>query len=91
MRTRPDIALLVLAVVALLADLACVLTGRTAPDLFGNLALMAFSAAAGLSIPAAKAPTANVPSREQTPAALELPATLEREAVLRTYSGPVVP
>lgn len=85
MRTRPDLALLVLAVVALLADLACVLTGHTAPDLFGNLALAAFSAAAGLSLPAAKAPAANVPSREQTPDALE------RDAVLRTYSGPVEP
>jgi hypothetical protein len=88
MRTRPDIALLVLAVVALLADLACVLTGRTAPDLFGNLALMAFSAAAGLSLPAAKAPAA--PAVQQL---VDVPDRINPRGLPaeRPYSGPVVP
>lgn len=75
MSFRADLALLGLAVVGVLADLACVLTGHTPPSLFEQVALAGLTGAAGVAqiVPARPAAAAVVP--EATAAA--------------GYSGPI--
>jgi hypothetical protein len=46
---RADLALLGLAVVGVLSDLACVLTGHPAPALFEQVALAGLAGAAGVA------------------------------------------
>lgn len=53
MSFRADLALLGLAAVSLLADLACVLTGHPAPELFQTVTLAGLTGAAGIALPPA--------------------------------------
>lgn len=57
---RADLALLALAVVGVLSDLACVLTNHTPPGLFEQIALAGLTGAAGIAVqptqPPASAP-----------------------------------
>lgn len=46
---RADLALLGLAVIALLSDLACILTNHTPPALFEQIALAGLTGAAGVA------------------------------------------
>lgn len=48
---RSDLALVVLAVVGVVADLACVLTGHHPPALFEQVAIAGLTGAAGVSLP----------------------------------------
>lgn len=82
MRTfRADLALLGLAVVGVLADLACVLTGHPAPELFQTVALAGLTGAAGVALP----PSNLVP---QAPAPAPAPAP-SAAADVAGISGPV--
>jgi hypothetical protein len=49
---RSDLALLGLAVVGVLAQLACVLTGHPVPDVFSQITLVGLGGAAGIALPA---------------------------------------
>lgn len=98
---RSDLALIGLAVVGVLADLACVLTGHPAPALFEQVALAGLTGAAGVSLPlrasssasdtAAAGSTQALVSYQaapvvQTPAA-QVPQS--PAAVVQPYTGPV--
>lgn len=65
MSFRADLALLGLAAVSLLADLACVLTGHPAPDLFQTVTLAGLTGAAGIALP----PSSLTPQQPAAPAA----------------------
>jgi hypothetical protein len=73
---RADLALLGLAVVGVLSDLACVLTGHPAPALFEQVALAGLAGAAGVAqaVPKTTTTTAAADGGSQEPAG---------------YSGPV--
>ena len=58
---RADLALIILAVVALLAELACVLTGHPIPGLFDQVALGGLAGAAGLALPGRTPPKGDPP------------------------------
>jgi hypothetical protein len=77
---RADLALLGLVVVAVLSDLACILTGHTPPALFEQIALAGLTGAAGVAqLPApATVPTAPAPAAD-TP----------QQVTAAGYSGPV--
>ena len=77
MSFRADLALLGLAVVGVLSDLACVLTGHTPPGLFEQVALAGLTGAAGV----AQAVPGHLPAQASAPAAEASPAA--------DYSGPV--
>jgi hypothetical protein len=51
---RADLALLGLAAVGVLAELACVLTGHQAPGLFQEVTLAGVAGAAGVALPAGR-------------------------------------
>jgi hypothetical protein len=51
MSLRADLALLGLAVLGVLANLACVLTGHPAPAIFDQVTLAGLTAAAGVALP----------------------------------------
>lgn len=53
---RADLALVGLAVVGVLADLACILTGHPAPSLFGQVTIAGLAGAAGIATPTNKGP-----------------------------------
>lgn len=74
---RADLALCGLAVVGVLADLACVLTGHTPPGLFEQVALAGLTGAAGVAqiVPGNTAGSSSSPTSAAAPA--------------RDYSGPV--
>lgn len=76
---RADLALLGLATVGVLADLACVLTGHQAPGLFEQVALAGLTGAAGVA--------QIVPGAVQAPPTLPAPAADAPAAA--DYSGPV--
>jgi hypothetical protein len=79
---RADLALLGLAVVGVLSDLACVLTGHTPPGLFEQVALAGLTGAAGVA--------QIVPGTAQTPASVPAPAAAVPEASpVADFSGPV--
>lgn len=80
---RSDLALLGLAVVGVLADLACVLTNHTPPALFENVALAGLTGAAGVALPL-RAASSN-PGAADAPA----PATYQASAAPAPYQGPV--
>lgn len=67
---RADLALLGLAVVGVLADLACVLTNHTPPALFESVALAGLTGAAGVALPvgAYRPPTDPAPAPAPVPA-----------------------
>jgi hypothetical protein len=73
---RSDLALLGLAVVGVLANLACILTGHTPPALFENVALAGLTGAAGVALPlrtgtsSPAAPGASTPDTYQAPGAV---------------------
>lgn len=67
---RSDLALLTLSGVAVLADLACVLTGHTPPSLFPDIALAGLTGAAGVSLPL----RASAPAAVDAPSAGTYPA-----------------
>lgn len=72
---RSDLALLGLAVVGVLADLACVLTNHTPPALFENVALAGLTGAAGVALPLR---TSSNPAAVDAPA----PATYQASAAV---------
>jgi hypothetical protein len=74
---RADLALLGVCVVGVLSDLACVLTGHAAPDLFSTVALTGLVGAAGVSVP--------IGAKTADPA----PAPAPAPAAGDTISGPV--
>lgn len=83
---RSDLALLGLAVVAVGADLACILTGRPAPAFFEQLALAGLTGAAGIALPFhARSAT------ESTAAGGGAPGTYQPQspAAADPYDGPV--
>jgi hypothetical protein len=89
---RSDLALGGLAVVGVLADLACVLTGHPAPPLFESIALGGLTAAAGVALPNRAADPA--PAPDPVPAAAGyapyLPAPQPQAVqVPQPYTGPV--
>jgi hypothetical protein len=67
MRVPAHVALLGLAVVGVLSDLACVLTGHAAPPLFESIALGGLTAAAGVSLPVRAADPQPAPVVYQQP------------------------
>jgi hypothetical protein len=77
MSFRADLALLGLAVVGVLSDLACVLTGHTPPGLFEQVALAGLTGAAGVA--------QAVPSHVPAPA----PAPVPEASPAADFSGPV--
>jgi hypothetical protein len=77
MSFRADLALLGLAVVGVVSDLACVLTSHTPPALFESVALAGLTGAAGVALPAGTSTPASAPAADTTSA----PAA--------SYSGPV--
>lgn len=92
---RSDLALLGLAVVAVLAELACVLTGHTPPGLFEQVTLVGVAGAAGVSLPTRSTPTPT----DSAPAAAQAYATYQAAQTAptmpaaagfdpHTYSGP---
>lgn len=70
---RADLALLGLAVVGVLSELACTLTGHPAPGLFQEVALAGIAGGAGVALPTAVA-GANQPSTPAAAAAPVVPA-----------------
>jgi NADPH-dependent 2,4-dienoyl-CoA reductase/sulfur reductase-like enzyme len=60
---RSDLALVLLAVVGVAADLVCILTGHTPPALFDQVAVAGLSGAAGVALQArpGSAPAAKDP------------------------------
>jgi hypothetical protein len=59
---RADLALLGLAVVGVLSDLACVLTGHQPPALFESVALAGLTGAAGVALPIGSPTAAPAPA-----------------------------
>lgn len=97
MNVRSDLALLALAVVGVLSDLACVLTGHTAPSLFEQVTLVGVAGAAGVALPPAlggssdPAPAAT-PAQATYQAAPTAAPTVPQSAagaVPAPYDGPV--
>lgn len=93
---RSDLALIALAVVGVLADLACVLTGHAAPALFEQVALAGLTGAAGVALPlragspsdsAAAGSTQAYATFQATPAA-QVPQSPAAVAP-QPYTGPV--
>lgn len=75
---RSDLALLALSAVAVLADLACVLTGNAPPSLFSDVAIAGLTGAAGVSLPFSRNPSPAAADAEssatyQAPAAVDPP------------------
>lgn len=91
---RSDLALLGLSVVAVLAELACVLTGHTPPGLFEQVTLIGVAGAAGVSLPTRSTPLDPAPAAAQAYATYQAapPApTVPQSAVgadPHTYTGP---
>ena len=81
---RSDLALLGLAVVGVLADLACVLTNHTPPALFENVAIAGLTGAAGVALPF----RSGTPSNQVAPDA-PAPATYQAPGAASPYNGPV--
>lgn len=93
---RSDLALGGLAVVGVLADLACVLTGHLAPPLFESIALGGLTAAAGVALPNRAADPAPAPDPVPASAgwtqsnATYVPAQQPQAATVpQPYTGPV--
>lgn len=95
---RADLALLGLAVVGVLADLACVLTGHQAPALFEQVALAGLTGAAGVALPrstsdstAVPAPTVPAPAAtyQAVPVAQVPQSAIAAGAGQAVYTGPV--
>ena len=91
---RSDLALLGLAVVGVLAELACVLTGHQAPGLFEQVTLVGVAGAAGVSLPT-RATTDPATAATQThatyQAAQQAALPVSQSAAVadpHTYSGP---
>jgi hypothetical protein len=80
---RSDLALLGLAVVGVLADLACVLTNHTPPQLFENVAIAGLTGAAGVALP--------FRTGNPNQAAPDAPAsaTYQASGAVSPYNGPV--
>lgn len=89
---RSDLALLLLAVVGVLADLACILTGHTPPSLFEQVALVGVAGAAGVSLPTRSTdPVPAAPQAYATYPAAPPAATVPPSAAgtaLQAYDGP---
>lgn len=81
---RSDLALIGLAVVGVVADLACVLTGHTPPQLFENVALAGLTGAAGVALPLRTGTSTN-PAAPDVPA----PGTYQAPGAAAPYNGPV--
>jgi hypothetical protein len=92
---RSDLALLGLAVVGVVSDLACVLTGHTPPALFEQVALAGLTGAAGVALPfraasdsdSAAAGTQAPTTYQAAPPAAQVPQS--PAAVVQPYTGPV--
>jgi hypothetical protein len=80
---RSDLALLGLAAVGVLADLACVLTNHTPPALFENVAIAGLTGAAGVALPL-RAGTSNQAAPD-APAS----ATYQAPGAASPLNGPV--
>lgn len=84
---RSDLALLGLAVVGVLSDLACVLTGHSAPALFEQIAIAGLTGAAGVALPlraGSSDPVVPAPAAAAAPA-----AAVQAPTVAVPYTGPV--
>jgi hypothetical protein len=77
---RADLALLGLAVVGVLSELACVLTGHPAPGLFQEVTLAGVAGAAGVALPAGR-PTPDPAPAPAPVAAVEAPVAAPGPAV----------
>lgn len=80
---RSDLALLGLAVVGVLANLACVLTGHTPPALFENVALAGLTGAAGVALPLRTGTSTSQAAPDVTPDTYQAPGAAT------PYNGPV--
>lgn len=92
---RSDLALIGLAVVGILADLACVLTGHQVPQLFEQVALAGLTGAAGVALPL-RASTTPDPTPVPAPVTYQpytVPAAQVQQSPAATapqvYTGPV--
>ncbi|WP_399559104.1 hypothetical protein OG762_52410 (plasmid) [Streptomyces sp. NBC_01136] len=90
---RSDLALIALAVVGVAADLACVLTGHTPPNIFDQVALAGLTGAAGVAMQQQRTPDPTAADSTQAPATYQaVPAAQVPQssaAVVQPYSGPV--
>jgi hypothetical protein len=76
---RSDLALCALAVVGVAADLACILTGHTPPQLFDQVVIAGMTGAAGVALQA----------RPSDPAPAAPAAPAPAAPVVQGYTGPV--
>lgn len=81
---RSDLALLGLAIVGVLADLACVLTNHTPPALFENVALAGLTGAAGVALPFRAGTSSNQAAADAPTATYQASAA----AAPTPYTGP---
>jgi hypothetical protein len=90
---RSDLALLGLAVVGVLSDLACVLTGHVPPGLFSDVTLAGLTGAAGVALPLRAASNSAAAGSTQTPSpdAVSAPMVQQSPAAVapQPYTGPV--
>lgn len=86
MSFRADLALLGLAVVGVLAELACVLTGHQPPGLFQEVTLAGLAGGAGIALPGAR--TTPDPSTPDPTAPAPAPVRIVEPVSMLAPSGP---